>query len=532
MNSLNEKYNLKCTGFFITAFVVLFIRIIPVSAASWGDTGNGTYINPILNADYSDPDVIRVNDKYYMVCSEFHFTGMPVLESDDMVNWKIISQVFDHFDYPGWTTNERYAGGSWAPSIRYHDGKFWIFFCNRHEGLFMSNATDPHGPWSPLHNLKVIEKWEDPCPFWDDDGKAYLGRSQWGAGPIIIHRMSPDGKTLLDDGVTVYTGPVAEGTKIFKRNGFYYISIPEGGVEQGWQTVLRSKNIYGPYVKKVVLEKGSTEINGPHQGAFVDTPDGDLWFYHFQMTGPLGRVVHLQPARWVDDWPVAGVDIDMNGIGEPVYVWKKPVNSKDFKIISPQTSDEFSENELGIQWQFNHNPVKGAISLTEKPGWLSHKALKSESMLKSRNMLTQKLMGYISSATVLMDFSKMKNGQKSGLCCLGKEYFALGVMKINNITYLYTDANSIVEKNIAIKTDKIYLKVDIDAVTNHNEFFYSFNGKEYKQIGKPFKLMFGNWKGARVCLFNYNEIEDGGVVSFDWFRYSHDGPANPSNTDK
>ena len=243
--------------------------------AAWGDQGNGTYVNPILNADYSDPDVIRMGEKYYMVCSDFHYIGMPVLESTDMVNWTIISQVYNRFDYPKWDTNERFAGGSWAPAIRYHDGKFWVFFCTPHEGLFMSTATDPHGPWSPLHCVKKVKKWEDPCPFWDEDGQAYLGRSKHGAGPIIIHKMSPDGWELLDDGFTVYTGPVAEGTKIYKRDGYYYLSIPEGGVKGGWQTILRSRNIYGPYEKKVVMEQGSTDINGPHQGALVETPAGE-----------------------------------------------------------------------------------------------------------------------------------------------------------------------------------------------------------------------------------------------------------------
>ena len=175
------------------------------STTAWGDQGNGTYVNPILNADYSDPDVIRVGEKYYMVCSDFHYIGMPVLESDDMVNWTIISQVYDRFDYPKWDDNRRFAGGSWAPAIRYHDGKFWVFFCTPHEGLFMSTATDPHGPWAPLHRVVAVEKWEDPCPFWDEDGQAYLGRSRHGAGPIILHKMSPDGRELLDDGVTVYT---------------------------------------------------------------------------------------------------------------------------------------------------------------------------------------------------------------------------------------------------------------------------------------------------------------------------------------
>ena len=187
---------------------------------TWGDQGNGTYVNPILNADYSDPDVIRVGEKYYMVASDFHFTGMQVLESDDMVNWRLLSQVYRRFDFPGWDSMEHYGGGSWAPSLRYHDGKFWVFFCTPDEGLFMSNATDPAGPWSPLHNVCHVKGWEDPCPFWDEDGQAYLGRSILGAGPIIIHRMSPDGTRLLDDGCTVYTGPVAEGTKIHKRDGY------------------------------------------------------------------------------------------------------------------------------------------------------------------------------------------------------------------------------------------------------------------------------------------------------------------------
>ena len=255
--------------------------IVRCDTEGWGDQGDGTYRNPVLNADFSDPDVIRVGSKYYMVASDFHFLGMQVLESEDMVNWRYISQIYRRFDEPGWDSNQHYAGGSWAPAIRYHDGLFYVYFCTPEEGLYMSTAKDPHGPWAPLHLVKRIEKWEDPCPFWDEDGQAYLGRSKHGAGPIIVHRMSADGRQLLDDGVTVYEGPVAEGTKFLKRNGYYYLIIPEGGVGTGWQTVLRSKNIYGPYERRIVLEQGSTSINGPHQGALVDTPDGNWWFYHF-----------------------------------------------------------------------------------------------------------------------------------------------------------------------------------------------------------------------------------------------------------
>ena len=379
---------------------------------SWGDQGNGTYINPILNADYSDPDVCRVGDKYYMVCSEFHYMGMPVLESEDMVNWKIIAQIYSRLDFPDYDRMNNYGEGSWAPAIRYHDGKLWVYFCTPIDGLFMSVAEKPEGPWSPLVEVQHVKGWEDPCPFWDDDGKAYLGHGRVGAGPIIIHRMSDDGTKLLDDGQTVYTGPVAEGVKMLKRNGYYYISIPEGGVETGWQTILRSKNIYGPYEKKVVLEKGSTSVNGPHQGALVDTPYGDWWFYHFQSAGALGRVVHLQPAYWHDDWPVIGVDIDRNGIGEPVYVWKKPVTGKS-PVQAPQTDDTFDAPSLGLQWQFNHNPDNAAWSLTDKPGYLSLKALKGESFLKAKNTLTQKTMGASGEITVALDLSKIADGQKA-----------------------------------------------------------------------------------------------------------------------
>jgi len=185
----------------------------------WGDQGNGKFVNPIILADYSDPDVIRVGKKFYMIASEFHYMGIQVLESEDMVNWKVIAQVYDRLDLPGYSEMTKYGGGSWAPAIRYHDNKFWIYFCTPQEGLFMSTATKAEGPWSPLHHVKEISGWEDPCPLWDEDGQTYMGRSQLGGGPIIIHKMSNDGKELLDAGRTVYEGPVAEGTKLFKKDG-------------------------------------------------------------------------------------------------------------------------------------------------------------------------------------------------------------------------------------------------------------------------------------------------------------------------
>ena len=498
--------------YFINNVLVLSAQGTP---GKWGDQGNGTYINPILNADYSDPDVIRVRDKYYMIASDFHFLGMQVLESSDMINWKLISQIYHHFDFPGWDNNQQYAGGSWAPSIRYHDNKFWVFFCTPKEGLFMSNAVNPSGPWSPLHLVKKVEKWEDPCPFWDEDGQAYLGRSRHGAGPIIIHKMSADGTRLLDEGMTVYTGPVAEGTKIFKKDGYYYLSIPEGGVGTGWQTILRSKNIYGPYEKKVVLEQGSTTINGPHQGAIVDTPDDQWAFFHFQ---------HHQPMHWENDWPVIGVDFDRNGIGEPVYVCQKPIESKT--IFAPQTDDDFSTPNLSLQWQFNHNPTDHAWSLSAHPGSLTLKALKSSTFRLARNTLTQKIMGNISEATIAMDFTEIADGQRCGLACMGKINNVLGIKMEKGQKYLYTSNDTTEISTTFPNGNQIYLRVSIDMTNQKFQYFYSTDNIRFIPYGTSFFIPFGFWKGARIALYCYNKEQEAGTASFQWFKYKHDGPQN------
>ena len=485
---------------------------------AWGDQGNGTYINPILNGDWSDPDAIRVGEKYYMVASDFHFLGMQILESDDLVNWRIVTQVYDRFGLPGWDANAHYAGGSWAPAIRYHDGKFWIYFCTPDEGLFMTQAERPEGPWSPLHCVKAVAKWEDPCPFWDDDGNAYLGRSRHGAGPIIVHRMSPDGRELLDDGVTVYTGPVAEGTKWLKRDGWYYLSIPEGGVEGGWQTVLRSKNIYGPYEKKVVLEQGSTDINGPHQGAIVDTPDGQWWFLHFQRLGALGRVVHLQPMHWSEDgWPVIGVDLDRNGIGEPVRVWTKPF--PDSRAFLPQTSDDFASAALSPQWQWNHDPVDEAWSLTERPGALTLHALQAEYFMLARNTLTQRVLGYESEVTVELEFGDLAEGGRAGLACLGRGNRVLGVMRRDGQVVLYQGDDRQETELAVLRGKKCRLRLDFDIPSKTYRFSYSLDGKKFSRAGDAFFVDYGFWKGVRWGLYHYNTDTVSGTVSIPAVRY-------------
>lgn len=490
----------------------------------WGDQGNGKYVNPLLNADYSDPDVIRVGEKYYMICSDFHFIGLPVLESDDMINWRIISQVYDKFNFPEYNTNERYGGGSWAPAIRYHDNKYWVYFCTPNEGLFMSNAANPAGPWLPLLNVKNISGWEDPCPLWDDDGQTYLGRSQLGGGPIIIHKMSADGTTLLDNGTMVYSGSVSEGTKLFKKDGYYYISIPEGGVGTGWQTVLRAANIYGPYEKKVVLEQGTTNVNGPHQGALVDTPDGEWWFYHFQSKDPLGRIVHLQPVIWKDGFPQIGADIDGNGIGEPVKEWTKPNTGAASAVFAPQTSDDFASSTLGLQWQFNHNPVNTHWSLTERPGYFRVKAQKANKLRDSKNMLTQKNMGYYSEATTALDCCNLANGQRAGLFCVGNKYNAVGVERKNGSNSIYFETDGMVETIVPITASTVYFKTFVNANNNHHQLYYSADNLTFIPVKEAYSLGSGDWKGSRVGIFSYNTQAEAGEADFDYFTYQVDGP--------
>lgn len=345
-----------------------------VNAVWKPDNEDGTYKNPVIFADYSDPDVVRVGDDFYMTASSFNCVpGLPILHSKDLVNWKLIGHAIERFSDERFNIPQ-HGNGVWAPAIRYHNGWFWIFYGDPDAGIFMTKAKNPAGPWEPLHLVQEGKGLIDTCPLWDGDGNAYLihawANSRAGINSILtVRRMSPDGRKLLDEGTMVFDGrdgvqPTLEGPKFYKRNGYYYILAPAGGVKQGWQLALRSKNVFGSYEAKKVLEQGTTNINGPHQGGWVELENGENWFLHFQDRGAYGRVVHLNSVRWVDDWPLMGIDLDGNGIGEPVTEYKKPDVGKKYPIEVPQTSDEFNSKKLGLQWQWQANPRSDWMSLT------------------------------------------------------------------------------------------------------------------------------------------------------------------------
>ena len=478
------------------------------------------YRNPILFADYSDPDVIRDGANYYLVASTFGYVpGIPILQSQDLVHWTIIAHVLPKikidpkYDMIG---GNRYGQGVWAPAIRKHSGRFYVFFPTPDEGIFMSSAAKITGPWTDPIAVIAEAGLEDPCPFWDDDGNAYLVHSKKGAGPLILHRMSTDATKVLDEGKEIVRDPhdlpTLEGPKLYKRNGYYYIFAPFGGVSTGAQTVLRSKDIYGPYEHRTVLTKGNTNINGPHQGGWVETPDGQGWFIHFQSRGAHGRILHLQPVSWEDDWPIMGQ------AGEPVASAPIPHHTAKASQQTPQTSDEFSTKTLGQQWEWNHNPVDANWSLTERSGFLRLKPQQAQDIFAARNTLTQMMQNESLDFTTRLDLRGMKDGTHTGLAMFEKSPSGLQIVQQEGKrTLSFFHIKDVQDGPLLIATT-IDLKVQIvgDSVT----YSYSLDGgRTFQPLGSPVPITFSWWKGSRPALFAYTTNDPGGYVDFDWARY-------------
>ncbi len=505
---------------------------------SWGDQGNGFYKNPVLFSDYPDPDAIRVGDTYYMTCSEMNYMGMRILASKDLVNWQVINRIYDRLPGKEFETMERYGRGSWAPSFRYHNGVFHIYFCTPEEGLFVARAQDPAGEWTLTH-IKAIAGWEDPCPYWDREGRAWLSRSELGAGAIYLHRMNDEGTELLDEGRIIFTGDGAEGSKWYDHeDGGVLLLFPQGGTSMGWQMALRAPSMEGPFEAKRVCKQGETWINGPHQGALLDTPDGEWWFMHFSHVGVAGRVVYLEPVTWVDGWPRIGDPTDDPYCGQPVDQYRKPALPEQPICCTP-TSDDFSSDKLGLQWLWNHNPVDDRWSLNRNPGALQLKGRKDEvDIFAVRNVLTQNLMGTSGFVTVRVNTKEMEIGQQAGLVAMGRDPFLYTVTKTEEGLYVTIDYKG----DIALKRpacypgipeewqhklfkgpfdgDELYLRFSIQHLVELR-LAYSLDGKEFTYLRHDGFLNECPWRGARIGLFTFR---GNGWATFSDFKYIHDGP--------
>lgn len=514
------------------------------------DLEDGTFKNPVLFADYSDPDVIRVGDTYYMTASSFNYTpGLPILTSKDLVNWKLVNYAIDAIDYENYNIPQ-HSKGVWAPAIRYHEGRFYIYYGMPDEGIFMVSTKDALGKWEKPVLVLEGKGLIDSCPFWDEDGKAYIihgyAKSRIGfKSHLGIFPMSWDGTKATGEDHILYNGletqPTIEGPKVYKRNGYYYILAPAGGVKPGWQTALRSKNIYGPYEEKIVLRQGNSIVNGPHQGALVDTVNGDEWFVHFQDRGLYGRIVHVQPVVWEKDWPVMGINA-VDGCGEPCIIGPKPNTGAMEAPCYLEASDDFEDTALNLMWQWLGNGKKSFYSLTERVGFLRlycvNPSGKEEPILwESANVLTQKLVCPFFEAVTCLHVGALSGKEQAGMVMMGGHYAYLAVQNAGDGRKLvlgtsYDGADGRKE-DIKQLTDlqegqeKVYLIFAMEkSVAENGEYvpvfkmYYSL--AETACAGKvPVEVDFmpsdHTWVGAKIGLFAsaLGKEEKGGYGDFE-----------------
>lgn len=517
------------------------------------DNGDGTYTNPVINADYSDPDVIAVGDDYYLTASSFQcIPGLPILHSRDLVNWELIGYAVKELEPKEEFDKPSHGNGIWAPSIRYHNGEFYIYWGDPDYGVMMVKTKNPAGEWSKPLCVIPGKGMIDTTPLWDDDGRCYLvngwanSRSRF-ASVITVRELNAEGTAPISNPVVVYDGNgtenhTCEGPKFYKRDGWYWIMCPAGGVPTGFQLAMRSKSPYGPYESKVVLAQGKSSVNGPHQGGWVHTTQGEDWFIHFQDKEEYGRVCHLQPVTWKDNWPVMGKVPAKGYCGEPVTTYRKPKTAAPVDIVNPVESDEFNEPVLGLQWQWhaNYDQTFGMPTAFGTYRIYTHKVSEDYvNLWEVPNLLLQKTPADKFTVTTKIRFTSKADNQLGGLIMMGLDYSALVVKRVGDefqlqqitchaadkgkpetVTVLATlkpTAKDAIMYHPGIHED-IYLRMKVD--DTKVRFSYSKNGKKYEDVGEEFKMKQGKWIGAKIGFVATEPAgkTDRGWIDADWFR--------------
>ncbi|MFY9997303.1 MAG: glycoside hydrolase 43 family protein [Leclercia sp.] len=495
------------------------------------------YTNPLLHADYPDPDVIRTGDDFWMVASSFNqLPGLPLLHSRDLIHWQIVNHIVKHLPSPEYDGVQP-GKGIWAPAMRYHQGRFWVFYSLPDEGIFVSHSRDPLGEWSEPHCLHAVAGAIDPCPFWDEDGRAWLVHafafSRSGIkNQLRLVEMAPDASCLLNEGQIIVDGnpshPTLEGPKLYKRKGEYWIFAPAGGVKRGWQTVLRASHLAGPWQSRDVLHQGATAVNGPHQGAWIELKNGESWFIHFQDKGVYGRILHLQPMVWGDDgWPAIGEKLDENGKGQPVMT--HPVPALPHSPCAFQTSDDFIDGKPGLQWQWQANPQECWLSPGEHGLHLSCVPVADEiSLYALPQLLMQKFPAERFNVSAVVDFSACREGDEAGLVIYGQRYSALCVRVTAEsialcLRYGWIDDRG--ENNETLITLlhggtlsplELGYCVDYDGLVT---FTYRLPGAEWQAVNPRFSAGAGKWIGARMGIYARGDVKgNNGYVIFTNFK--------------
>ena len=516
------------------------------------DNGDGTFTNPVINADYSDPDVCvgASGEDFYLTASSFNcIPGLPILHSKDLVNWKIVNHAVKALPPLERYNQPQHGNGVWAPSIRYNQNNqtYYIYWGDPDLGVFVTTAKDPEGEWTEPQCIIEGKGMIDTTPLWDEDGKCYLvngwanSRCQFNS-VLTVREMSADGMKQIGNPVIVFDGNgtedrTAEGPKFYKRDGWYWIMCPAGGVPIGHQLAMRSKSPFGPYESKRVLAMGNTNVNGPHQGAWVHTAFGEDWFLHFQDKECYGRVVHLQPVDWSSGWPIMGKK------GEPVLTHKKPKSSSS-TIVNPMESDEFNAPVLGKQWQWqaNYDQKFGMPTAFGTMRIYTHKMDEGAvSLWNVPNMLLQKTPADNFTATAKLRMTSKEQNQTGGIIMMGLDYSALVVRRVDDGFQLLRLTCIAADKGKAQKEELIATlkpterdKIDYQPAIHEDiflrmvvadgqcRFFYSLNGKTFTEAGGLFTMKEGKWIGAKIGLLAVEPAgkTNRGWVEADWFRVS------------
>ena len=521
----------------INCILFFFICMIGLQAQNpvWNsDNGNGTFTNPIMWGDWPDPDIIRVGDNFYFISTSMHYVpGCPIAVSKDLVNWKMAGYAIERYDEdPRYDLigGDRYLRGSWANTIRYHNGKFYVGFCTpswKGEGpghFSICIADKIEGPWE---RTIFPEYLYDPGLLFDDDVKVYVVQGQ---GKLYVTELNADAKSVKGKPVKIWDkyfknahefggGFGMEGSHAYKINGKYYITCPAGG-KQGWQICLRSDNIYGPYEHKLIMNDcNAYPPYGLHQGGMVQLKNGDWWFIIMQGRGPMGRVPHLLPVEWVDGWPMLGRNC------KDIVTYPKPKVGKVYSIMSPATTDEFNQTKLGLQWQWNHNPNNAYWSLKERKGYMRLKAMQADNLKSARNTLTQRVQGPSSEGTVEIDVSGLKDGNVAGFGIFQFPYAYVAVEQINGVKKIIMCNNGeIIDTLDETVDDKIWIRARVTDINSRATFYYSLDGQKYNPIGNELIMGLGlTWTANRFALFNFSRLKSGeqGYADFNWFRFTN-----------